>query len=1194
MSSPSFAGSTGLAPDTGSDLHLDILRVLGDAQRDSSRSELRTRLRARGWRLTDYELAAVLRQLRAGGEVGCSRGRWHAIGASPPIVNGSSRLEPAPDVSRPTPDSRVAAWSPRDSWLFADILAAPKSESVEPSAQRAEHGPWATFRALLDYYTDCVRNDEGCEASANLTDLGRRLVSINSVGAWYPQVARPWHIRLPATAVVQGLIRSLAQAADSGVLVLGYPLWIYADSRADGDRTPFLKPVFTYLLEYELQADGLHAWSEEPLADVNLDWLSYALKQSEQQRAFLAAVGLMDRRGTEDERGDGSGQVQRPDFRTLATAVTTFFGDRVCEPLNPEAPTQLRADSSPRTGIHNHAVLMVANRTRYARSLLKDLARIRNCSDSELDATALRTVFRMTEVDPDSLQDSPGSPHQGDSGEHLESAVIETCELNSEQRNAVASMMATDLTLVTGPPGTGKSQVVTAAIANCRLADQTVLFASRNHKAIDAVVLRPEMRTEEDLSLIARANDRDGALSFTFSDAIQEILASPHEEGAEERLTHLKESAAELIDRCTSLNKRALQSLELSDGLAAIEETLSELSSNWSTPQISQIDAAPHFFPTALVGRFNATLSRVVPPDESPQLPSSWLSRFRYRLAIRTLRRLRRKLSKRFPAWSDQIPCEPGMGFDTACRLSSELSAASRYCDERLKQRPLEEHALELTPWGDLAPEIEAASQRLQAIAPQVMSADAAARSGLPNDSDRSGLASLRVTLRRHSDALVAGETRRDAHRALVESIPRLLWHFPAWAVTNLSINSRIPLIPGMFDLAIIDEAGQCDIASAIPIMFRAKRAAVVGDPRQLAHTTKLTRSRDNVICKRHGIVTLREQRFSYPDTSLFDLFSQTNGVTPVLLRDHYRCAGEIADYANRTFYGSRLRVVTAKERLRVPAGFKAGIHWTEAVSTFEPRRTGCVAPLEVDRCTELLRRLLLDDAFGGTVGVVTPFREQKRALEDAIFGDSRLAHAAARASVVIDTAHGFQGDERDVMLMSLCAGPGMPPASLAWLRKTGNLLNVAVTRARALLHVVGNRQWAADCGIPHLASLARPPAAPDPAPGRLEDRFESPWERRLYDQLVARGFDPIPQYPLLGRRLDLALMERGKIPIDIEIDGARFHREPDGSRRRDDIWRDITIRGAGWKVMRFWVYELRDEMDACIERVSREWNRDE
>jgi len=59
----------------------------------------------------------------------------------------------------------------------------------------------------------------------------------------------------------------------------------------------------------------------------------------------------------------------------------------------------------------------------------------------------------------------------------------------------------------------------------------------------------------------------------------------------------------------------------------------------------------------------------------------------------------------------------------------------------------------------------------------------------------------------------------------------------------------------------------------------------------------------------------------------------------------------------------------------------------------------------------------------------------------------------------LVSTAHGFQGDERDLILFSLCGGPDMPDGAKTFLRENPNLFNVAVSRARAVLHIVGNRE---------------------------------------------------------------------------------------------------------------------------------------
>lgn len=406
-----------------------------------------------------------------------------------------------------------------------------------------------------------------------------------------------------------------------------------------------------------------------------------------------------------------------------------------------------------------------------------------------------------------------------------------------------------------------------------------------------------------------------------------------------------------------------------------------------------------------------------------------------------------------------------------------------------------------------------------------------------------------------------------------------------------------MPLIPALFDLAIVDEASQCDIPSAIPIIFRSKRMGVVGDPQQLSHSTKLSRTRDALLRKRHGLVSMKEQRFSYPDNSLYDLSSQTNTIKPIFLKEAYRSVEDIASYSNQNFYGGRLRVATMAERLRIPKNTKPGIHWTEVVSEIKRGGpSGCYTPEEIESVVKITREILIENRFEGTLGIVTPFCQQRNRLNDRIYEEIPI-DTRQSSNLLVATAHGFQGDERDVIILSLCVGPSMPLGARSFIRETGNLLNVSVSRARAVLHVVGNKTWAAKSGIPHLKSLAM----------SSEARFsgmksvlrspwhphESPWEKILFESLKIKGIKTEPQYPVLGRRLDLALVQtgNGKLKIDIEVDGDRYHRNPDGTRKRDDVWRDIQLQGAGWKIIRFWVYQLRENLDGCVNKILKVWS---
>ena len=81
------------------------------------------------------------------------------------------------------------------------------------------------------------------------------------------------------------------------------------------------------------------------------------------------------------------------------------------------------------------------------------------------------------------------------------------------------------------------------------------------------------------------------------------------------------------------------------------------------------------------------------------------------------------------------------------------------------------------------------------------------------------------------------------------------------------------------------------------------------------------------------------------------------------------------------------------------------------------------------------------------------------------------------------------------------------------------------------------------------------------------------------------------------GRFLDLALIDESTEParrIDIEVDGVAYHQDDTGERLPTDLWRDHQLRGLGWTVLRFWVHELRDDMERCVDRILAEFRPDQ
>ena len=96
-----------------------------------------------------------------------------------------------------------------------------------------------------------------------------------------------------------------------------------------------------------------------------------------------------------------------------------------------------------------------------------------------------------------------------------------------------------------------------------------------------------------------------------------------------------------------------------------------------------------------------------------------------------------------------------------------------------------------------------------------------------------------------------------------------------------------------------------------------------------------------------------------------------------------------------------------------------------------------------------------------------------------------------------------------------------------------------------------------------------------------------SDWERVLYRGLYAAGVRPIPQYSVEQYDLDFAVIV-GDCMLNIEVDGERYHRSWTGELCLRDQLRNQRLIELGWEVKRFWVYEVRDDIDDCVEWVSR------
>lgn len=439
----------------------------------------------------------------------------------------------------------------------------------------------------------------------------------------------------------------------------------------------------------------------------------------------------------------------------------------------------------------------------------------------------------------------------------------------------------------------------------------------------------------------------------------------------------------------------------------------------------------------------------------------------------------------------------------------------------------------------------------------------------------------------------------------------------PCFMMGPLSVAQYVAPGKLKFDLVIMDEASQMRPEDAIGALARGKQAVVVGDAKQLPPTSFFDR--------------IAEGREDDGDDEDLTLAEDTKSILELaesifdqrMLKWHYRSRHEaLIAFSNKHFYKNDLIVFPS------PSGQngRLGIGWTFVANGSAQKG---VNPMEARVVAEGARQFLLNHP-GRSLGVVAMNVKQAQRIADEIaaLASSDPSFQAALAQAESDSAEPFfvknlenvQGDERDVIMISMTYGPvepgGKTPQNFGPINQaTGwRRLNVLFTRAKERMEIFSTMRSTdvlpkegGDLGPRALkvfldyAESGRLSVEPTDTRRPTDSDFED----AVLEGLREFGFDCVPQLGVANFFLDIAVRDPNsphEFIAAVECDGAAYHSSR-SARDRDRLRQEI-LESLGWSVLRLWstdwfrdpqkeLQRIISDLNALIEQSARRRERE-
>jgi len=422
---------------------------------------------------------------------------------------------------------------------------------------------------------------------------------------------------------------------------------------------------------------------------------------------------------------------------------------------------------------------------------------------------------------------------------------------------------------------------------------------------------------------------------------------------------------------------------------------------------------------------------------------------------------------------------------------------------------------------------------------------------------------------------------RKKAQEALQEAKDAVpIWIMPLGKVLHMFSEPKA----GMFDVVIFDESSQVDVRG-LNIAYLGKKILVVGDPEQISPTSFINQEDVISLITKHLSNIRFSEQFSVT-SSLFDI-AEVKMTERVMLLEHFRSVEEIIGFSNRLSYDGRLKILRyphPKWQLKPPLEV---IHVEDGFMNVNNQVNEPEADAVVNKLVELLRDPKYDqrDYEKGstrptTFGIVTLLGNDQGKFITNLIRQKISEKEIEKRRIIAGNPYAFQGDERDVMLISMVKAPDQNDMERSMTPLTVNKkenkqrVNVAMSRARdkqILFHSFLREELTNKDDLrAQMLDWFYNPQKEEIKWGRetLQAEFNrgraSQFEVDVGSIVLNKGYKVIPQFEVAGYRIDL-VVQGENARLAVECDGDQYH-GPD--KWAEDLERENILRRAGWE---FW-----------------------